>query len=57
MKKIYIKPLVEITECVHATALLDGSYDYHAEGKEMGLWGDEQDSETDESKNRNLWDD
>lgn len=57
MKKKYIKPIVEQTECVQSTDLLQASYHYHAEGKNSGIWDDEQDSETDGTLNRNLWDD
>lgn len=57
MKKIYIKPILEMTECVHATALLEGSNDFHGEGKDASLWGDDHDTDDDQIQKMNLWDD
>lgn len=57
MKKMYIKPVVEQTECVHETALLEGSTFFHAEGKGSGIWDDDENSEEDQIGNKNLWDD
>lgn len=59
MKKTYIKPIVELTECVHTTALLEGSNFNHAESKN-GVWGNGGGQVIENGKmqgNENLWDD
>ena len=38
MKKVYMKPLTELTACVQTTALMEGSNFYHGEAKN-GVWG------------------
>lgn len=55
MKKIYVKPIVELTACIHTTAPLMGSGDewYHGEAK--GFAG-EEDDEDGPNPNNNLWD-
>lgn len=38
MKKVYMKPLTELTACIQIAALMEGSNFYHGEAKN-GAWG------------------
>ncbi len=57
MKKMYIKPVVEQTECVHETDILQGTTFFHGEAKGSDIWDDDENSDEEQVRNMNLWDD
>lgn len=63
MKKVYMKPLTELTVYAQTAALMEGSNFYHGEAKEGGVWGDDHTVITNgqfdngNSGNNNLWED
>jgi len=59
MKKVYMKPLTELTACIQSAALMEGSNFYHGEAK-GGVWGNGGPQVIENGKmqgNENLWDD
>lgn len=59
MKKVYVKPLTELTACIQTTALMEGSNFFHGEAKN-GAWGGGGPQVIENGKmqgNENLWDD
>ncbi len=63
MKKIYVKPNTEAIRIIHETAILDGSFNDHADAKENDLiWKEELfEEEMDEEdwlpKHKSVWKD
>ena len=62
MKKVYLKPLTELTACAQTAALMEGSDFFHGEAKgTMGGNGGGgmviTNGKIDGSNNNNLWDD
>lgn len=59
MKKVYLKPLTELTACIQSAALMEGSNFFHGEAKN-GAWGGGGSQVIENGKmqgNENLWDD
>ena len=54
MKKLYIKPLVEIAEGVIQSQLMDGSNFFHGEAKGDTFFENDEDEES--IKSQSLWD-
>jgi len=58
MKKIYVKPSVEVLHINHQTAILQGSENDHADAKENNLiWEEESTEEDGLLEHKNIWED
>lgn len=57
MKKEYIVPSAEVIVVAHATTILEGSWNDHADGKASSFFEDEDDYNdmSQMPKGRNLW--
>ena len=58
MKKVYVKPLTELTACIQSAALMEGSNFFHGEAKNGAWGGGSQVIENGKMQGKdNLWDD